>query len=477
MSFPNLKVSLAPALVFAVAFAAISRADDGADTLVEEFVGPEHLMVSGSVDLGVSVTDNRDRIDEKEEAEQYQSGRAGRVYKSAPRKKERQTEFHVGPKIRLTKSVTDRIDFSLSYSPVFTWWNNVKKGADEFRVNHTLRANLDYQVSPRTSFGLNDKLWWSGQRDIYYGDDVEWEPDREDNLSSDEHFLNNAKAWVRRDFGDDDYVKISGKYRIKRYDDDEKARYADEDEWVVRGDWVHSVTRRLDLGVFAEYTAWDRRSDGASGDLDMIGQERGENAPSVDQGVNYLEIGVEGKYDFSGHNDHVLYAATGWTHYWYEADGLDDKDRWGATRVELRLFQQRDTRLFIGGRYGHVYSETYPFSSQNDLSGYMTVRQYMGKDRDFSLAATVEVRRRVYNIYKDLDPDSKGYGYWKRLLEETGGDTEYDRDTLYLHFVAKYEFTKWFSANAYYTFRDVDADVGMGFKENVFGVNANVKFF
>ena len=478
MRFSNVSMSLAPVLAFGVAFSAVSRAEEGADTLVEEFVGPESLVVSGSVNVGVTVTDNRDRIDEAEEARQYEERRAsGARIKTEPRTKVKQTAFHVGPQVALDKDVTGRINFHLAYSPVFTWWDEVRDGGDEFRLNHKLDARLRYALSPRTELEAGDNFWWSGQRDIYYSDDHVWDPDRENNLSNDDYFVNTARFSIRRELRDEDWVKATARYRFKRYDDDEKARYSDEDEWSVRLDWMHDVTKRLSLGLFAEYTGFDRRSDPAEGDLVQVGQERGEYAPKFDQGVNYLEIGVQGSYDFSGHGDHLLYASTGWAKYWYEADDMDDRDLWGESKLELRLFQQRDTQIFLGGRYGTVASETYPFSSQEDVAGYLTVKQYLGKDRRLSAAGTVEIRRRTYDLDDDISRKAKDEGYRERIMEQTGGKTSYDRDTMYLRFALGYKFTKWFSANAYYTFHDVDTEVGMGYKENLFGVNGTVKFF
>ena len=46
-----------------------------------------------------------------------------------------------------------------------------------------------------------------------------------------------------------------------------------------------------------------------------------------------------------------------------------------------------------------------------------------------------------------------------------------------MRFSLDYKFTKYFSLGGSYTFHDVDPDIGMGYKENVFGVNGALKFF
>ena len=469
---------MAPALAFGVVFAAFSRAEEGPDTLVEEFVGPEDLIVSGSVNFGITRTDNRDRIDEKAERRSYEEKVAAGVRNpSAPREKESQVAWHVGPQIKMEKTVLGRMDFRLMYSPVFTWWDDVRDGQDDFRVNHKLDALLRYDLSPRTEIELGDNFWWSGQRDIYYSDDHVWDPDAENNLSNDDYFVNTARASVRRYLRDDDWVKVSGRYRMKRYDDDEKARYSDEDEYVLRLDYMYEFSRRLSLGFLVQYTDWDRESKRTEQQLVQIGQSSGEYAPELDLGARYLELGVQGEYDFSGHGNNLLYGSTSWAHFWYEDDDTDDRDFWGESKLELRLFQQHDTQFFAGTRYGHVSSDVYPFTSQEDLAGYLRVRQYLGKDRRLSANATLEMRRRTYNLKDDISVKAKQEGYRERLLKQTGGKEEYDRDTFYAQLSLNYRFTKWFSANAYYTYHDVDADVGMDYKENVFGVNGNVKFF
>ena len=413
------------------AFAVASHAERAADTLVEEFVGPENIIVSGSLNFGVSATDNRDRIDEAEERRQYEERRAAGVRtKTTPRTKEKQTEFHIGPRITLEKNVTGRIALRLSYSPVFTWWDHVRDGGDEFRLNHKFDGSLDYEISPRTSIGFSDALWWSGQRDIYYGEDYEWSADHENDLVNDDYFINTGKVWLRRNLSDTDWAKLTMSYRIKRYDDNARARYSDEDEVVGRLDWMHMLTRRLSLGLYAEYTSWDRRSEAVTGDLVSSGQERGEYMPELKVGVNYLDIGVQGTYDISGHHDHLLYASTGWSKYWYEADDLDDRDVWGVSKLELRLFQQRDTQLFLGTTYSTVSAETYPFSTQKDSVGYVTVRQYLGRNRRLSASGTIEARRRTYDLDDDLSETAKDAGYRSRILEQTGGKSKYYRDTV-----------------------------------------------
>ena len=105
------------------------------------------------------------------------------------------------------------------------------------------------------------------------------------------------------------------------------------------------------------------------------------------------------------------------------------------------------------------------------------MKQYLGKDRRLSASATVELRRRTYRLKDDMSEQAKKEGYRERLLEQTGGKDEYDRDTLYVQAALNYRFTKWFSANVNYTYHDVDAEVGTDYKENVFGINGNVKFF
>ena len=105
------------------------------------------------------------------------------------------------------------------------------------------------------------------------------------------------------------------------------------------------------------------------------------------------------------------------------------------------------------------------------------MRQYLGKDRRLSTTATVELRRRTYRLKDDMSEGARKEGYRERLLKQTGGKDEYDRDTFYLNLALHYRFTKWFSANLHYTYHDVDAEVGMDYKENVFGVNGNIKFF
>ena len=228
---------------------------------------------------------------------------------------------------------------------------------------------------------------------------------------------------------------------------------------------MYDASKFLSYGMFADYTSFDRCSDATK-----------QDGYQIDQGVDYVTVGGQVALDLEGNKNDIIVAQLGYNHAWYEADELDDQNMFGAASLELRLFQQNDTRLLAGVRYGRDFSDIYPFSSQEDLAGYVSVTQY-GFDRKFRATASLELRNRHYDLKDDLDPTAYRYGYAESLKGANGGDTEYDRDSVYVRLSTAYDFTEYLTGSAFYTYEKIDSDVGTSYTENVFGLSATVKFF
>ena len=417
MKFFGKSVSFLPALLVGAGFAAMPS------------VGQAGVL-GASVTAGFKQSDNRDLVDEG--------------------KKEDQLTWYVAPTISIRKEIADLLNLDASYSPVYTHYEDVLPGNEENKWEHTVRANLSYALTPLTLFEVKENYWWSGQKDYFYGESYSYDASRDDRLDND-YYQNRLGVSLKQELSENgDYVKVSGRWRIKRYDNDERAATNDEDEWGARVDYMHVYSRTFSYGVFADYTSWDR-----------------ESAPGVDLGVDYLTVGVQALLDLSGDGDHQLYGSVGYNHAWYEADDLDDQDLFGDSKLELRLFQQQDTQLFAGVRYGRTFSNVAPFSSQEDLAGYASVRRYFGEDRRFSANASVELRTRTYDAEDDLAPAAGAGNYAGK----------YDRDSVYVRLSAKYALTEWLAIGAFYTYEDIDSDVGASYKENVFGANGTVTLF
>ncbi len=412
MKFHTKTVSVLPALIVGAGLAGTTFA-------------AQSDVLGVSVTAGVKRSDNRDLIDEG--------------------KKEDQIKWYVGPTVRLRKEIADLLNLQASYSPVYTHYDDVRPGDKKSKWEHTVRAELSYMLTPLTQLKVKENYWWTGQQDYFYGDEYDYDAARDTDR---DYSKNRLLVSVKQELDEGgDYVKVSGRWNIKRYDDHELAKTNDQDEYGLRVDYMHVYSETFSFGVFADYTSWDRES---SSDMDL--------------GNDYLTVGLQGLWNFSGDGDHLLYAAAGWNHVWYEADDQDGRDDWSG-ELEMRLFQQQDTQVFAGVRYGLDYSDVYPFSSQKDLAGYASVRQYFGEDRRFSANASVELRKRTYDADDDLAPSVTGFS----------GD--YDRDSLYVRLSAKYAVTDWLAVGAFYTYEDIDSDIGASYKENVFGANGTVTLF
>ncbi len=443
MRFTIKPVSVLPAIAAGAVLASAAFADQDAKK-----------PVSLALKAGVTHTDNRDSIED------------GALRAGVPMKKEDQWAFYIAPVIAFHHEVTDSVEFDASYSPVFRWYDNCRPGSEKNKIDHTVRATLDLMLTPITEFKVAETFWFSGQKDYFYGTDYQYDPSRPNRIGND-YFENRLRASLKQELSEGgDYAKATGRWRIKRYDDDELADSSDEDEYGARLDLMRVHSKHFSYGIFGDYTSWDRCTD-ASQYQDM----------KLELGVYYFTFGAQATWDFYGNGDTYLYGNLGWTHATYEADDMDDQDDPSA-QLEMRLFQTKPTQLLAGVRYGRDYSDVYPFSSQLDLAGYLSVKQYVGADRDIWFNASIELRNRQYDVGDDLDPTAARYGYVKALMDANGGKTEFDRDSVYFRLAANWAFNDWLSAAAFYSYEKIDADAKIGsiYDENVFGLSATLKY-
>ena len=410
--------------------------------------------VSFALKGGVTYTDNRDDIED------------GALRAGVPMKKEDQWSFYIAPVIAFHHEVTDSVEFDASYSPVYHWYDNCRPGSEKSKLEHALRADLKLMLSPITTLKVGERFWFSGQKDYFYGEGYNYDPTRPNRLGND-YYENRLNASLKQELSEGgDYAKVSGRWRIKRYDDDELADSSDEDEYGARLDLMRVHSKHFTYGLFADYTSWDRCTD-ASQYQDM----------KLELGVDYATFGAQATWDFYGNGDTYLYGSAGWTRAWYEADDMDDTDA-PAMQLEMRLFQTKPTQLLAGIRYGRDFSDIYPFSSQLDLASYIALTQYVGADRDLWLNASLELRNRQYDVEDDLDPTAYRYGYVEALKQANGGKTEFDRDSVYVRLAANYRVNDWLATSAFYSYEKIDSDekIGTSYDENVFGLSATLKY-
>ena len=406
------------------------------------------------VTTGVAYTDNRDSIPD------------GYVRAGVPMDKEDQWSFYVGPTITIHREISERLKLNGGYSPVWRWYDNCRPGSEKSKLNHSARVNLDYKVTPRTLLSVRETYWWTGQSDYFYGDDYDYDKSRDSRLDHD-YYENRLNVAVKQDLTPEgDYAKVTGRWRIKRYEDSVLADSSDEDEYGLRLDLMKVLSEYVGVGVFADYTSWDREADSA------------KRAGLVfDPGVQYVTVGLQGYYDFDGGKDNMVYAAVGYNHAWYEADELDSQDLIGQARVELRLFQKQQTQALAGIRFGRDYSDIYPFSSQLDFATYLAVTHYFDEERRYRVNGSVEYRNRQYDAYDDLDPSAARYGYLEALKAANNGKTEYDRDSVYARLSATCRLMDNLSGSVFYSYEKIDPDIGNSYTENVVGANVTLTLF
>ena len=454
------QASMIPAIAVGVALSTIAFGGEGDKT------SPLGL----SLTVGVKRTDNRDAVSDDHVI--LVRGVEERV------EKEDDTELWITPTISLRHAMGDGSRFLIAYSPSYTEYDNPRENGMENEWTHSLRADADLHLGPRTKFTLSDSYWWSGQKDWHYGEDYELDPgdsafDEDDDLTRNDDFYNNRlDAALSRTLTADDTVRVGAQWRVKRYDDDEIAAYGDEDEYVFFADFMKRTTRHFSYGVFAEYTAFDR-SNGEGFDPEPIA---GNETPRVDTGVEYATAGFQFEYDVSGNGNVLFNARTGYKFVWYEAEDIEDDETIGDSRAEFVLYKHQRTSGRLGLKYGREFGEVYPYSSQDNTTLYANVTRLVDRKGDLRLVGDAEYRMRTYDI-EDVDPDAENYSrYFEDLWEKTGGDGKGDRDSLFLRLSAIYRWSEKLSASVFYTYEDVESDVDMSYTENTVGLSATYRF-
>lgn len=448
MSLFKSPISVVPALVTCV-------------TLVSVAVGQNERPspVGLTMTVGVLRTDNRDAI----------SG--GYVVKDVPVDKENSTELWVTPTISFFHELEGKYRLRLSYSPSYTYYDNPRDGGTEDEWSHAAKANLDFFIGGRTEVNISDNYWWSGAKNWHYGEDYEFAPD-ELETRNDDYYKNDFVTSVKRTLSADDYLRISGKWNIKRYDDQALADYGDEDEYVFLAELMRREGRHISYGLYTEYTAFDRNSGDSA---DPIGSGGEGTDGVVDVGVQYLNTGIQLSYDFSGNRNVILSGRTGYNYMWYEAPDIDDNEMLGDSTLELLLFQQERTSGRFGVRYGQQFSDVYPYSSQENTTLFASVTRILGKRNKLRVGADVEYRTRTYEL-ANVDPDAEDYINYQERLEQLGIEGDSKRDSTWVKLNASYRWNSNLSTSIFYSYEDVDSDVDSSYTENTVGINATFKF-
>ena len=423
-------------------------------TLAEQMRAP---LFGLTLTAGVKHSDNRDQVP------------SGYLVKDEVIGKKDQTELWIQPTISLNRFLEGKYRINLSYSPTYTYFDNPRQGGTENELSHAARALLEYYLGARTELTISDNYWWSGDKDWYYGENYEFAPGERD-TRRDDYYRNELAVSIKRDIATDNWAKITGRWKIKRYDKNELADYGDEEEYILLGELMRRQSRHLSFGVFSEYTAFDRNNGKTAAPLGGTGTDG-----KIDTGVQYLNTGIQATYDFSGNQKVVLSARTGYTYMWYKASDIKSDDMLGDSVVELLLFQQERTSGRIGLRYGMEYGNVFPYSSQDNTTVFASLSQLLGRQNKLRVGVDAEYRTRKYELAK-IDPDAENYGYYQQWREERGYASDATRDSTYIRLHASYKWTADLSTSLFYSYEDVDSEVDTSYTENTVGINATYRF-
>ncbi len=431
--------------VFAAAVLALAVSSSLAIALAESSNNPFGLSVS----VGVLRTDNRDQIED------------GIIVNDKRIEKDDDTEISVSAKISYDHMLPGRYMIKLSYEPFYTYYDNPRPNSEEEEWSHNFNGRFTYFWGDRASITLKDDYWWSGNSDWYYGDDYEYLKNMDDSWSerSDDYYENRFSGDLVYNLSEVDYTVLSSKWRVKRYDDSEVASSNDEDEFNVRLALMRKLSRFFQLGIFADYTMFDK-----------------DSVNDIDLGVDYVTVGFQGGYDVFGDQALVINGSIGYNMMSYDDSDMDDKDMLGDSSLELVFTPQTRFRGSVGLRYGNVYSTTYPFTSEDTLAVFGTARYILGSNNRFAVGGQVEYRMRDYDL-EDLDPDVEEVSEYYMSREELAsryGDA--NRDSIWLRLYVDCHITSSMDATVFYTHESVDSNFCSEYDENIFGVRLSYKF-
>ena len=447
MNIKQMRVPVAVSIMVGLVLASV--------TIAESMQPP---LIGLSLTVGVKHTDNRDTVP------------SGYLVDGEYIKKRSQAEMWIRPTIYLNRFVDGKYRVNLSYGPSYTYFDNPRDGGTKNEWSHSARGLFEFDIGPRTQISISDNFWWSGEKDWHYGQDYVFSPDERD-TRNDDYYRNELAASIKRDIASDNWARITGRWKIKRYDESRLADYGDEDEYVLLAELMRRYGRHLSFGVYSEYTAFDR-SNGSSPDAFGGSSSVGE----IDTGVQYINTGIQAAYDLFGNKNVVLSARTGYNYIWYKANDIKSDDMLGDSVVELLLFQQDRTSGRIGLKYGMEYGNVFPYSSQDNTTVFASVSQLLGRQNKLRIGADVEYRRRKYELIK-IDPEAEGYGYYAQWRENRGYAGDAYRDSTYVRLHATYKWTADLSTSLFYSYEDVSSEVDTSYTENTVGVNATYRFF
>ncbi len=342
-----------------------------------------------------------------------------------------------------------------SYSPIYNYWDNPRVGGKSDEWSHYATAKYKYTVDSRSYFELKDEFRYTHD-DFWYLTDADQERTRNNDKrleNEQEHMVNYVEADYSREVTKLDTLRLLAGWRTVAYKDDEISDREDEDQFRVHARWLHGVSARASLGLYARYHSYmygSKTVDDVDGEI-----------VSTSRDLQSLSGGISGQYRVSERL--VFNANCGVEQITYDADSIDDR-----TSVEggldMTYETSADTRFSAGFDYSTVDGWVYPYASQDLSSFYAAFR--CAHTENFSTDYRVAYKLSEYDT--DYIPEENRKNY----ADVSDGE----RTELVLRANANYRWNNGVTLTGYVEHINVDSDVSYEYDRNLVGASATYKF-
>ncbi len=278
--------------------------------------------VSLSLRLTGEYTDNRDSVAEKES----------------------NVDLYVVPRIDAWVS-SQRTWFNFFYAPGYRYRTDPSPIQNESELHHDLGLNVDFDVSPRFDLRVRERFTLTDDPSIDEGGETV----RRDSS----YLMNRSELGGRWAVGRQGEVDVFGRHRIKRYDDDDVADVADEEQWTAQVEYWRQISQTLSLSLAAMYEIFDQ-----------------QDRPDMERGFDSYQATI-------GAEKTMGPMMRGMLRVGYKELDYDDSElsRQGEPSVDavLRFMPLRSLHWIARGGYMLRDAEVFPYVSQKRTLGSLSV--------------------------------------------------------------------------------------------------------
>ena len=356
------------------------------------------------------------------------------------------TKYGIGPGIHFYKDYK-RGSLKLEYTPIYQWWQNPRVGRRRSEWTHFAYGEIKFNSGERTEFYVRDSFKYIDDPNIYMGgDEPEFDPENKHLREEDSHYDNRLSASMQYRLSQRLYSRLSGYWRVRRYDDDYLSTVGDEDDWGVSLYTYRQQTALFSYGVNLAYTNYDR-----------------DNIHDLEMGLETYSIGIGGSYKANKYVD--LKANFGYERAVHEDSEISDRNYPTETKVEAHITPNLKSRVVLGVKLDVDEGYVFPYVSQERLAFY-SMLTYRHTQR-ISTTWRLDYRYCDYKV-KYSSPSAPEEAFYRKR--------DGSREELFMRAGINYRLDNALTLSAYYSYEDIDSKVTTSYKRNTIGARVKYEF-